>query len=271
MGLTRGGAWLTRWLALPLTAGCDVDDPTTTVLRRQIIGEKPFLRQIYQDWYRGIAAALPPGDEPVLELGSGAGFMRECIPGLIASDILTVPGVNLVADATQLPFASGALRGVVMTNVLHHIPNVRGFLAEAGRCVRPGGALVMIEPWVTRWSSLVYRRLHTEPFEPGAPDWNLPALGPLSGANGALPWIMFERDRQRFEREFPIWRISSIEPQMPFRYLISGGVSLRCLAPHATHAAWRLLEKGLTPWMSAWGMFARIIVTRTSTALSEVE
>ncbi|MSQ48416.1 MAG: methyltransferase domain-containing protein [Deltaproteobacteria bacterium] len=264
MGLTRGGAWLTRWLALPLTAACDVDDPQTTVLRRQIIRDKRFLREIYEEWYRAIAEALPPGDEPVLELGSGAGFMRECVPGLIASDILWVPDVNLVADAVRLPFTSDALRSIVMTNVLHHIPNVRRFLAEAARCVKPGGALVMIEPWVTSWSKFVYGRLHAEPFEASAPDWNLPAVGPLSGANGALPWILFERDRQRFEAEFPTWRISSVEPQMPFRYLVSGGVSLRCLVPDSSHGVLRLLEKSLSPWMSALGMFARIVVTRTN-------
>ena len=42
-------------------------------LRRQIIQSKRFLRTIYDEWYRDIVAALPPGDGPVLELGSGPG------------------------------------------------------------------------------------------------------------------------------------------------------------------------------------------------------
>jgi hypothetical protein len=36
-------------LAHPLTCGLDLDDPRTTELRRRIIQEKSFLRQIYQD------------------------------------------------------------------------------------------------------------------------------------------------------------------------------------------------------------------------------
>jgi SAM-dependent methyltransferase len=264
VGLTAGGAWLSRLLTLPSAAGRDLDDPETTALRRQIIRQKPFLRGIYEDWYRAIATAMPPGEEPVLELGSGGGFMQGYLPRVLASDILHVPGLDVVADARRLPFAAGALRGIVMTNVLHHIPDVGSFLADAARCVRPGGALVMIEPWVTTWSRLVYGRLHHEPFEPSAPDWLLPPGGPLSAANIALPWMVFQRDRARFEREFPSWQVTTIEPLMPFRYLISGGVSKRALMPAITQSAWRVFEHSLDAWMPSLGMFAKVVVVRTA-------
>ena len=39
------------------------------------------------------------------------------------------------------------------------------------------------------------------------------------------------RDRVTFEREFPHWHIELVKPIMPFRYLLSGGVSLRSLNP----------------------------------------
>jgi len=266
MGVESRGARLRRVLALPQTAGRDVDDPETTTLRRAIIRRKRFLHRIYDEWYDAIANELPPGPEPVLELGSGAGFMGQQIPNLIASDILAVPGIDVVADGTRLPFQSRSLRGVVMTNVFHHIPDAPRFLAEAARCVRPGGALVMIEPWVTSWSTLVYRRLHSEPFEPDAPHWKLPSRGPLSGANGALPWIVFVRDREVFERDFATWCVASVQPMMPFRYLVSGGVSLRPLVPDFSYPLWQRLEAAMAPWMSTWGMFARIVVRRTETS-----
>ena len=152
-----------------------------------------------------------------------------------------------------------------MTNVFHHISRPRRFLAEAARCVKPGGAIVMVEPWVTTWSRLVYTKLHHEPFEPGAEEWGFPESGPLSGANGALPWILLVRDRAQFEREFPIWQIHSIRAGMPFRYLLSGGVSLRSLMPGFTFGLWRMLENGIRPWMNSWGMFAEIVLQRIST------
>ena len=89
----------------------------------------------------------------------------------------------------------------------------------------------MIEPWVTPWSRFVYTNFHHEPFEPTSPSWELDPGRPLSAANGALPWIVFERDRQMFDRQFPTLHIVSLDPLMPLRYLLSGGVSIRSAVP----------------------------------------
>src|SRR5437867_4413096 len=113
---------ITSWLEHPLTRGLDIDDPRTTRLRRRILREKPFLRRIYEEWYAAIAATLPPGSGPVLELGSGAGFLAEFVPDLITSEVFHVPGIDLVLDGAALPFKEGSLRAVAMTNVLHHLP-----------------------------------------------------------------------------------------------------------------------------------------------------
>jgi hypothetical protein len=149
-----------------------------------------------------------------------------------------------------------------MTNALHHIPDAAAFLDEAARAVRPGGRLAAIEPWVTTWSRWVYTRLHHEPFETAAPDWTFPERGPLSGANGALPWIMFARDRARFERDHPEWSIAAIRPGWPLRYLLSGGVSMRTLIPAAAAGAARALDRRLERRGNRWGMFALIVLER---------
>jgi SAM-dependent methyltransferase len=255
-----------RWLEHPLTRGLDLDDPRTTHLRRRILAGKPFLRRIYEEWYAALAASLPPGDGPVLELGAGAGFLADFVPRLVRSEIFYVPGIDAVLDGLDLPFAAGSLRGIAMTNVLHHLPEPLRFFREAARCVRPGGVVTMVEPWVTPWSTLVYTRLHHEPFDPAATEWELAGGGPLSAANGALPWILFQRDRERFEREAPEWRIRSIAPVMPFRYLVSGGMSLRNLMPGACYPLWRTLEWGLAPLSGQLAMFARITLERQDAA-----
>jgi SAM-dependent methyltransferase len=248
--------------AHPLTKGMDTDDPRTTHLRRQVIRSKPFLRRIYHEWYSSIAAAVPSGEGLVLEIGSGAGFMKDAVPGLLTSDVFFCPDINIVLDGQVLPFAAGALRGIVMTDVLHHIPRPQLFWAEATRCVKPGGVVVMVEPWVTRWSSMTWP-LNGEPFRPDAAEWEFPATGPLSGANGALPWILFGRDRDRFLRAFPIWQIQSIRLTMPFRYLLSGGVSMRALMPGWSFGMWRILEQALSRWNSLLAMYAQIVLVRS--------
>jgi hypothetical protein len=90
----------------------------------------------------------------------------------------------------------------------------------------------------------------------------LPTGGPLSGGNDALPWIMFQRDRTRFERNFPRWRIESIEPLMPFRYLLSGGVSMRSLVPASSFVFAKKIETILAPWINQLAMFAKIVLRR---------
>ena len=119
----------------------------------------------------------------------------------------------------------------------------------------------MIEPWRTPWSEWVYTHLHPEPFLPDA-SWEIPDAGPLSGANGALPWIVFQRDRTRFEAEHSEWRINTIEPMMPISYLLSGGVSMRTLMPGWMYRPIRSLERIV--FQKYWGMFALIELEHTS-------
>jgi hypothetical protein len=120
----------------------------------------------------------------------------------------------------------------------------------------------MIEPWVSWWSSIVYRHLHHEPFLPDADSWNLPQTGPLSSANGALPWIVFVRDRDKLTQNFPQFAIEEITPMMPVRYLASGGISMRSLMPAFTYKTWQALEGAVSPWNDRLGMFALFCLTR---------
>jgi SAM-dependent methyltransferase len=250
-------------LAHPLTASFAVDDPATTELRNQVIASKPFLRRIYDEWYSTLAKELPAGEEQVLELGSGAGYCERFIPGLITSEIFHCSRVKAVVDAQRMPFADGSLRAIVMTDVLHHMPHPERFFAEASRCLRKEGKILMIEPWVTPWSRLVYTRLHHEPFRPEAEDWSFSSTGPLSGSNCAMPWIVFVRDRRKFESLFPKLTIERIRPFLPFRYLLSGGVGLRSLMPGFTHPAWAGLERMLESQMPRLAMFAFVSLHRS--------
>jgi SAM-dependent methyltransferase len=259
--------WFARvvdsWLGGPSSPG-SLDASLLTAARAgQLRSEaKRFLCLIYAEWADRLAERLPSGPGGVLEVGSGAGLLAERVPGLIRSDVLHCPGLHLIMDARQLALESGSLRAIVLCNVLHHVPDVESFLHEAARCLRPGGALLMLEPWVTAWSSLVWRLVRHEPFEP-ASGWELEEGGdPLARANVALPWILFERDWARLQRQFPTLLLRSVQPLMPFRYLLSGGFSRRALAPAWSFAAFRRLEEMLSPWMDRLAMFAQIELLR---------
>ena len=91
-------------------------------------------------------------------------------------------------------------------------------------------------------------------------NWTITATGPLSGANGALPWIVFHRDRKLFEADCPQWIIKTIDPIMPISYLLSGGISMRSLLPGWIYLPIRTIEKGLG--QKYWAMFAFIVLER---------
>lgn len=80
----------------------------------------------------------------------------------------------------------------------------------------------------------------------------------------ALPWIVFARDRSQFISEYPGLQLVSVQPMMPFRYLLSGGVSCRSLTPGWTFPLWRAIEGLMEPFSSSWAMFAQIVLKRTS-------
>ena len=262
MLLERGKQICKAALAHPQLRNLSLDDPLTTERRRGVIQGNAFLRRIYNEWYLALRDRIPQGSGRILELGSGAGFFADYVSDAITSEVLMCSGVKAITDARRLPFRSASLKAIVMIDVFHHISDVRLFLTEAERTLGTGGAILMIEPWVSRWSQLIYTNLHHEPFDPKAETWGFPSSGPLSGANGALPWIVFERDKVVFARDFPSLAIREVRPMMPFRYLVSGGVSMRQLMPKASFPLWTWIDRSLSRWTHSWPMFALIDVVR---------
>lgn len=239
----------------------DLDDPDATAQHGRIIRRKRFLRELYADFYRRMLAWLPAPAPRVVELGSGGGFLRELLPTAITSDVLPVPGIDVRLSAERMPFRDGAVDAFVLTDVMHHLPDVSSFLSELERCLRPGGRAMMIEPASTLASRFIFNYLHHEPFSPEA-DWSFPRGGPLSAANVALPWIVLVRDRGRFERERPGLTLRLLDPHTPLRYLLSGGVSWRQLAPDWAYPLAVRCERLLSPLDDHLGMFYTIVLER---------
>jgi SAM-dependent methyltransferase len=238
----------------------DLDDPATTLLHAKVIQKKPFLRKLYIDFYKQFEKVVSDPEEKVLvELGSGAGFIKEVISNAITSDILDLPNVDKVFSALEMPFERASVDAFVMFDVLHHITVPRAFFGEALRCLKIGGRIVMIEPANTLWSRFIYKNFHHERFDTQA-KWELDPrkAGPLSHGNGALPWIIFSRDRRIFEREFPSLRIVRMRNHTPLRYLLSGGLTLRQLVPSFTYPAIKAIEYALFPVNNLLGMFQTI-------------
>lgn len=247
------------WLRIPETMRIEnLDDPATALLHAEIIQKKAFLKRLYIDFYRQLEKAVSDPEKKVLvELGSGGGFIKEVISNVITSDLLELPHVDRVFSAVSMPFENDSVDAFVMIDVLHHMADPGAFLEEAGRCLRDSGKIVMIEPANTPWSRFIYKNFHHELFDT-TDQWKLERERPLSVANGALPWIIFSRDREQFDKAFPCLRIVRMYSHTPLLYLLSGGLTLRQLVPSFSYPVFKLLERVLSPFNSLLGMFQTI-------------
>ena len=238
-----------------------LDAPETTLQHRAIILRKSFLKQIYIRWYRSflsMLSGLPEGT--IVEIGSGGGFLKDMDARIVTSDILDGVHCDLTFSAEAMPFADNSLAAILMIDVLHHIPDNKKFFAEAQRTLKPGGKIIMVEPANTAFSRFIFKNFHHENFDPASVDWSFPTSGPLSGANGALPWIIFERDYSLFTSLFPYLKREQIKRHTPFAYLASGGLTLKSLMPGFMFKPFSLFEYLLSPLNKWIAMFQTIIV-----------
>ena len=252
-------------MALKYRIDLPLDAPERTVLHGELIKSKRFTRELYRQWYREFTECLalcPEGK--FVELGSGGGFLKEIRPDVLTSDILQLDSNDLTFSALDMPFEDESLGALLMIDTFHHIPDSAQFLKEVSRCLKPAGRMLMIEPANSFFGRWIYQNFHHEPFEPDAKEWIIPSSGPMSGANGALPWIVFERDRDRLSQEFPDLKVDSIQYRNPLLYLLSGGVSFKQLLPDISYSLVNWLDRSLPRIVPGFSMFTRIELIKRS-------
>jgi SAM-dependent methyltransferase len=251
-------------LTYPELRDLDLDGPEITIRRREIARRDPPTRYAFSLWYKTLAEAGKAAPQGLhVEVGAGGGFLEEFIPGLIKTEVEKFPFTDIVCRAEEMPFADETVACLYMVNVLHHIEEPAAFFREAARVLCPGGRIVMIEPTVTPFSRLIYTYLHHEPFDPETPNWNLPPAGRLTGGNDAMPWIIFWRDRGRFEEQFSCFHIKEAYQHDCLVHFLSGGVTTRSFLPIVALQILAALEKGLFFLGPVFGLFQTVIVEKT--------
>lgn len=236
-----------HWLTHPRLRNLEMGSAEWFEAQRALIYEKPLIKRCYDLWYERLLADCGQSETGIIvELGSGSGYIKKLRPEVITSDVM--PGIaDMVIDGRKLPFPDGSVRGILLTHVFHHIPDVRLFLKEACRVLVPGGAVSMVDVTHTAFGKFFFTRFHPEPYDDLTRDWSFPEGHSILDSNQALTWLVFSRDRSTFEREFPELRIEKQEYLPWLSYLLSGGVNLRSFIPGFAAPAFRLLDYVLKP------------------------
>jgi ubiquinone/menaquinone biosynthesis C-methylase UbiE len=206
------------------------------IAHRDVWKKKETIRLLYRNFHRQLLESCPQGT--VLDIGGGTAHIKEIRPEVVSTDILSFPGIDVVADAHRLPFPNGLFAGVVMLDVLHHLERPIEFLKEASRVLKPGGRLAMIEPAMTTLARRFYDQFHEEPVDmdvdPFAPVTINPDRDPFD-ANQAIPTLLFTtpQARKRVQEIIPSLRVRSVEWQSLLAYPMSGGLQRWSLMPAA--------------------------------------
>lgn len=127
---------------------------------------KKFIRRL-----RSIGVERWDRQSGVLEICSGRGngmvawrdlgFTRVC--GVDVSkalvDVSALRRSCIIGDACRLPILTGSRDVAIIQGGLHHLPtfdNVHAALSEMRRVLRPNGRVIVIEPWLTPFLSVVH-------------------------------------------------------------------------------------------------------------------
>jgi SAM-dependent methyltransferase len=250
----------------PRLAGLDVDTSDLLEMHRQVLAGKPIMRAVFAEFYdrcMEVDRMHGSGEGQRVEIGAGSSLFAERYPEVVATDIKPHPHLDRVLDAQAMDLESGSVRAIFGINCFHHLPDPMAFFGELDRVLVAGGTCVLIEPYHGPLAAAFYARLfETEDFDPMQETWEDAGRSIMHGANQALSYIVFERDRALFEQHCPTLEVIVREPLTNWpRYLLSGGLNFRQLVPSRSGSRLRRLERLLAP-ASRWLALHHVVALR---------
>lgn len=261
--------WLLDRLRDPSVNEIDVDGDGRLTAHGRMLMRKRMLREVFSEFHQSfhrLDQQYFRGDGLKVELGAGIAPMRDSFPEVLATDIVRGPHLDRAIDAEAMDLVDGSVRTLLGQNCFHHFPHPRQFFAEAERVLAPRGGIILVEPYYGPMATFLYKRLfRTEGFDKAYPSWETPATGPMNGANQALSYIVFVRDRELFDRQFPNLEIVHEERASNYlKYLLSGGLNFRQICPDGMSPLVDCMQWCLRPFNRWLALHHTIVVRKRS-------
>lgn len=193
---------------------------------------------------------------PILEIGSGAGFLKEVHPEVVTSDIALTPFVEREVSAYEIEKSGERWGTIIAMDVLHHLREPLRFFESASASLTRGGRLILIEPAGTAMGRAFYRLFHQEPCLPSRIDepYVFEADDEAGNfANMGMGWALFVRDRERLTMSLTEMGLRSIVVRFRdvLAYPATGGLSRNQLLPTFGITSLLAMERVLPQWLLA--------------------
>ena len=244
---------LANLLLEPRLRGVDLQGYERIGLHAEILAQKPLIREVFKEFYdTSISLDRMYFDDVAgyrIELGAGTSLFKKYYSDVISTDVQPAPHLDAVIDAQDMNLRDESVRAIFCINCFHHFPDPRKFFDELLRVLKAGGGCVVIDPYFGLLSRILYKRLFSsEAYDCNAPDWHYCSGHDKKSArpNQALSYLVFFRDRARFNTLFPRLEIVHLRILPNYiRYLLSGGLNFRQVVPSFLIPLLRKLEVAL--------------------------
>jgi SAM-dependent methyltransferase len=230
--------------------GVDLQGYERIGLHADILSQKPLIREVFKEFYDTSICLDRMYFNDVtgyrIEVGAGTSLFKKYYSDIMSTDVHPAPHLDAVIDAQDMDLKDESARAIFGINCFHHFADPCKFFDELLRVLKPGGGCVLIDPYFGLLSRIIYKRLFSsEAYDCTARDWDYCVDHTTKSArpNQALSYLVFFRDRAKFDSLFPEleivhWRV------LPnyIRYLLSGGLNFRQVVPSSLTPLLRKLE-----------------------------
>tara|TARA_B100000965_G_scaffold338843_1_gene306219 strand:- start:232 stop:1017 length:786 start_codon:yes stop_codon:yes gene_type:complete len=245
----------------------DIDSPERIDIHRNIINSKPIMKEVFTEIHNLFLSLDKKyfsayGDQ--IELGAGAFPIKETHQNVISSDVVEGKYIDIVLDALNMNLKSSSVRSLFAQNVFHHFSDPEKFFDEANRVLALNGGIIILDPYYGLASSLTYPYISpNETFNKKQKTWISDHVGPMRGANQALSYIIFKRDKEIFNKKYPNFEIvyqGTLNNYL--RYFLSGGLNFKQLIPTFMSTPTKILEIILTPIERLFALHHIIVIKK---------
>lgn len=105
------------------------------------------------NYSKEIRRRIEPSQKIVVDIGSGASRID---PDIICMDLFDYENVDVICDATAIPFRDGTIDAFVSRSMLEHVPEPQRVVNEIKRCTKIGGHSMHLIPFMMPFHASPY-------------------------------------------------------------------------------------------------------------------